>query len=141
MWDNDNSNSTVNFTQKVPEFAKSVNNEVTEYVAQLYNFNDLNKSRINTIINTTSELFQYSLNLLANKICYELESQGVDQNCLLLIKNTVGNFTTLFQNVRTESRRFALFKNYNTFIFPESYKIGERVEYKSKPTGTSRELV
>lgn len=123
------------------EFTKFIDNKATKYVAQLYSFYDLTRNRINTVINVTTELFQSSLNSLRNQICSKFVTQGVDQSYLSSIKDIIQNFEKTFKNIQTESERFAQFKNKNTFIFPQSYKMGERVEFKSKPTGYTRKTV
>ena len=60
--------------------------------------------------------------------------------CLSDVKKFFESFAQLFSNMKTEKQRSAQFRNFDTFIVPLSYKIGEKTEYDAQPTGTRRKI-
>ena len=62
---------------------------------------------------------------------------GASENYIEEIKYVFKKFSKPFENMKTEKQCFSKFKNFDTFIVPQSYKIGERKEYTSRPTGST----
>ena len=141
LWNDESLKCTINIVQEISNTPKEVNDHAIKFAGKLYQFPDLPRTRVNTVISDASELLKASLNCVENEICNRLESLGASETYLSEIKDVLQSFAKPFRNIKTESQRFSQFKNYDTYIIPQHYKIGERTEYKSKPTGTTREDV
>lgn len=54
------------------------------------------------------------------------------------VETIFNKFSEPFHQLKTEKQRLAQFKYYDSYIPPQNYQIGKRIEYKSAPTGTKR---
>lgn len=139
LWDDDFKN-TSSILEAVSENTKE-NDHAVRLAAKLYHFPDLSGKRINTVIHDFAQLFEDSLSSIKSEVHKRLKSSGIEEKCISEIESVVDNLTKPFQNMETESQRFSKFRKCDTFIVPESYKIGERTEFKSTPTGVTRKEV
>ena len=57
------------------------------------------------------------------------------------IETIFEKFSQPFRQMKTEKQLLVKFQYYDSFIAPHSYRIGERTEYESKPTGSKRKEV
>ena len=137
LWDNESFEPIDDFF----EIESKVSPQEVKYVGNLYQFREIPRKQINDLITGTSELFESTLYSIKNEVCSRLGCLGATKECLTEIEVVFQKFEKPFTNLRTEKQRFSQFRYYDTFVVPENYKIGERTEYKSNPTGASREDV
>ena len=73
--------------------------------------------------------------MIKTEICNNVEHKGIDSLTTREMNDIFDKFSIPFQNMNTEAKRFNHFKNCETFIQPESVKLGEGkviVEKKGK---------
>ena len=141
FWDEKDYKSDPSLTENIDQNIKIANDEVLIFTGKLYHFPDLSRKHVNRVISEASQLFESSLNSVQNEICSHLKTLGASEQYLHEIRNIFHNYSQPFRNVQTEKQIFSQFRYYDTFIVPESYRIGERTEFKSKITGASRENI
>ena len=117
------------------------NEPAVQFAGELYKHPDLARKRVNDIITNASGMFESTLSLIQNEVCSHLKQFGFNEEHLPDIQAIFQKFATPFRKMKTEKQRFSQFKNYNTFIIPENYKIGQRTEFKSGSTETRRENI
>lgn len=99
------------------------------------------RKRINSVITEASQLFESFLNSIKNEVHSRLQTLGANDESLYKINEVFEKFAEPFQGMKSEKQRLSHFRSCGTFIEPQSYKIGERTEFKSGPMGTRRKEV
>lgn len=102
------------------------------FIGQLYNFQEISRSKINDIIASVFSLLKFIFNCLDDSITKYSESKNSGHDIINSLKNTLQGFQSNFDKLGTETLRFKKFRNSNTFIEPEEIIIGEREEFTQK---------
>lgn len=137
-WLHKNNESEVNLFD-ISENVESENDTI-KFAAKLYEHSDIPRNRVESIITETSGLLKSTLTSIKNELCEISKMSPCNDDHLNKhnIEKVFNKHLKPFENMQTEKQRLSKFQSYNTFIPPISYKIGERTEYKAKPTGATR---
>lgn len=133
----DNTNRKENF-QNINEDTDAT----VEFVAELFSFLDLTKSKIEDIKRLTSKLLGKSLSNFYKDISNHVIYLGVNRNNLNKMQNLVDAKIKDYSIFKSEYDYLKTFEHNGTLIMPESTKIGEKTDYviqegKSVPKTTS----
>lgn len=90
---------------------------------------EIPRIKVIQIITHFSKLFKFSFDILQHYL-QELQLENVSSDKLQFILNIIKQLTTSLDKYETERRCFNEFQKTNTFILPETCKIGERKEYQ-----------
>ena len=109
--------------------SRNSSNQFTEktrlFVASLYKYPDIARKRVDEIISEVSKLFEENTQIIKNEIQSFVKLSGRESLTITEINNIIDKFSAPFQYLNTEAKRFTHFKNCETFILPESVKLGE----------------
>lgn len=114
----------------LPEKMKSYELELLLLFSRLYDMSEIPRIKVIQIIRHFSKLFKLSFDILQNYLQQQLQSENVSSRKLQCILNTIKQFTTSLEKYETERQCFNEFEKTDTFIRPETCKIGERKEYQ-----------
>jgi hypothetical protein len=135
----DDSQSLPNLSELTSENIR--NNPALEFFGKLHQYLDLSRITVDSIITEASNLFDSILSSVQHSVCSHLKTLGAGDDYLSEIQDVFKTFHDPFKDTRAEKQRFSTFKHLNTFFTPTHYKLGERTEFKSTPTETTREQI
>ena len=118
--------------------------KVSFLIAKLYKFADVPRARTNDIISDMSVLFEEQLKGIQDAIRQSVTQLNRDFLNVTEIDSILLKFTSPFQNMATQAKRFAHFRQQGTFILPENYKLGEVkviVENEGEKVSKHKDLV
>ncbi|KAJ8665870.1 hypothetical protein QAD02_007532 [Eretmocerus hayati] len=99
---------------------------------KLYMYSCIPRKTVTNVINDSSDLFDESLDIISEEIDQTSKTRNFDSNTISVVKEILNNHKNRLKKFKTERKCFRYFKNCDTFIYPESYTIGERQDYRKK---------
>ena len=125
----ENMNININFDEALhSDWENYLKNASLKYTASLYNLKNIPRKFVNDIICETEKFLKITSNILKDSVINRLEHSNL-QN-LNEINKLFDTFSNCLIIVNSEPKCFTQFKKLKTFVYPESYDIGERREYR-----------
>ena len=118
--------SASNLIDERTQMVKNVFEQELQFVSKYYRCPDISRKKVNSIISDTSKLLHTTVNKIKNEVYSRLKNVGANGNYIQEIKDLFIQFSKPLENMKTEKQCFSKFKNFDIFIVPQSYKIGER---------------
>ena len=118
--------------------------EVFLFIAKLYKFSVIPRTRTNDIIADVSALFKNHVEAIQEEMRIILEQFGRDSLNLVKNNSILEKISAPFRKLDTEFKRFARFKQRGTFVIPENYKLGDPkiiVEKEGEKRWKNKDLV
>ncbi|KAJ8677415.1 hypothetical protein QAD02_013202 [Eretmocerus hayati] len=103
-----------------------------DFVAKLYMYSSIPRKIVMNVIKDSSDLCDESLDNISDEIVQTSKTRDLDPNTVSVVLDILKNHKDRFKKLKTEKKCFKYFKNCDTFIYPESYAIGERQDYREK---------
>lgn len=98
------------------------------FAAKLHNYPDITRKQSAQIINDVDKLIKNIIDNTEKDVLKEISSPSNNIK-LEKIKEVFNNSRSLFRNIKTEWLCFRTFQQYNTYISPIEYILGERQEF------------
>lgn len=111
--------------------------EILAFISSLYSSSSMPRNEIQIIINKFRDLLASVLNCT----CDVLKSLGLKHTVITKLSETFNEAQDLLSVFKSEYLCFKYFKKSNSFIAPETYRVGERSVVKQKNTSQQPEMI
>ncbi|XP_043279805.1 uncharacterized protein [Venturia canescens] len=129
----ENDDFTASADEKVNvEKSPTFESELLIFVAQLYNFLEIPRSKIDIIVSRFISLMYFTVSSIENDVKNLLHSENDYVKNFHNLDAILQSFISPLKKFDSERRRLNEFKKANTFIEPEQVVIGERQEFQKK---------
>ncbi|XP_066602015.1 uncharacterized protein [Prorops nasuta] len=111
---------------------KAFREKLLNFLAQLFNYDQIPRNKIKKIIVSFFSIFKLALTVIEEKIENCVRTDTTVEDKLYAINVLFTNFVKDFEELNTERQRLNAFKNSNSFIAPDQITVGEREEFREE---------